>query len=116
QPIGQTASRREMEALLREPPPEQESAFHSVLNDFATKVAPYAFRTNHPRFLAFVPGAPTFVSSLGDFLCAGSNFFSAVWLEGAGPAEVEIVVLDWFKAFLGVPASAGGLLTSGGSE
>ena len=23
---------------------------------------------------------------LGDWLCAGTNFFSGVWLEGAGPA------------------------------
>jgi glutamate/tyrosine decarboxylase-like PLP-dependent enzyme len=55
-------------------------------------------------------------SVLGDFLCAGSNFFAAVWLEASGPAQVEILVLDWFKEFLGLPRAAGGLLTTGGSE
>src|SRR5207253_9443232 len=30
--------------------------------------------------------------------------------------EIEIVVLDWFKEFLGYPAAASGILTGGGSE
>src|SRR5207248_1361598 len=36
--------------------------------------------------------------------------------EAPGPTQVEIVVLDWFKQFLGYPPAASGLLTSGGSE
>jgi len=116
QPVGLTASRAAMEALLREPAPEQGDDFARVLADFRDKVAPFAFRVNHPRFLAFVPGAPTFLSVLGDMLCAGTNFFAGVWLEAAGPSEVELVVLDWLRTFLGYPAEARGILTSGGSE
>jgi glutamate/tyrosine decarboxylase-like PLP-dependent enzyme len=116
QPIGRPASRAELEALLGEPPPEHGRDFGHVLAEFQEKVAPYACRVNHPRFLAFVPGAPTFLSVLGDLLCAGTNFFAGVWLEAAGPAQVELVVLDWFKTFLGYPPEAGGILTGGGSE
>src|SRR5947209_6530355 len=54
QPIGLTASRAEMEALLREPPPETGREFGQVLTEFEQHVAAYAFRVNHPRFLAFV--------------------------------------------------------------
>jgi aromatic-L-amino-acid decarboxylase len=116
QPVGRSAGRAEMEALLREPPPEQGADFSRVLDEFQEHVAPYAFRTNHPRFLAFIPSAPNFLSVLADFLCSATNFFSSVWLEAAGPAQVELVVLDWFKALLGYPPQAGGILTSGGSE
>src|SRR5438128_392470 len=116
QPIGRTAGRPEMESLLREPPPEQGNDFSRVLDEFQHKVAAYAFRTNHPRFLAFIPSAPNFLSVLADFLCSGTNFFSSVWLEAAGPAQVELIVLDWFKEFLGYPPQASGILTSGGSE
>jgi glutamate/tyrosine decarboxylase-like PLP-dependent enzyme len=105
-----------MERLLREPPPEYGRPFAEVLAAFADKVAAYACRVNHPRFLAFIPGAPTFVSVLGDLLCAGTNFFAGVWLEAAGPAQVELVVLDWFREWLGMPPGAGGVLTGGGSE
>jgi aromatic-L-amino-acid decarboxylase len=116
QPVGRTAGRTEMESLLREPPPEQGDEFSHVLAEFQHKIASYAFRTNHPRFLAFIPSAPNFISVLADFLCSGTNFFASVWLEAAGPSEVELVVLDWFKAFLGYPAESGGILTSGGSD
>jgi glutamate/tyrosine decarboxylase-like PLP-dependent enzyme len=116
QPVGRTAGRAEMETLLCGPPPEQGGDFAQVLNEFQQKVAAHAFRTNHPRFLAFIPSAPNFVSVLADFLCAGTNFFASVWLEAAGPSQVELVVLDWFKEFLGYPAESSGILTSGGSE
>ncbi len=116
QPIGRPASRAAMQASLGHPPPETGRPFAAVLQEFADKIAPFACRVNHPRFLAFVPGAPSFLSVLGDFLCAGTNFFAGVWLEAAGPAQVELLVLDWFRSLLGMPAGALGLLTSGGSE
>jgi glutamate/tyrosine decarboxylase-like PLP-dependent enzyme len=116
QPIGLSGSREEMEALLREPPPEAGRDFAKVLAEFDSKVAAYCFRINHPRFLAFVPSSLTFLSALGDLLCAGTNFFAGVWLEASGAGQVELLVLDWFKEFLGYPAGATGILTGGGSE
>jgi aromatic-L-amino-acid decarboxylase len=113
---GHIATRSEMERLLREPPPEQGADFAKVLDEYFAKIAPNATRSNHPRFLAFVPGAPSFYSVLGDWLCAGTNVFAGVWKEAAAAAQVEILVLDWFKTFLGYPYEAMGLLTSGGSE
>src|SRR5205814_8824521 len=68
------------------------------------------------RFLAFIPGAPTDASILGDCLASNANLFSGVWKEAAGVAQVEIVVLDWFKQLLGYPPEALGIVTSGGSE
>jgi glutamate/tyrosine decarboxylase-like PLP-dependent enzyme len=115
-PVGLSASRAEMETLLRRPLPESGRPFTDVLAEFAERVAPFAFRTNHPRFFAFIPAAPTFYSQLGDFLCAAANFFAGVWFEASGPAAVEIIVLDWFKEMLGYPVGAQGVLTGGGSE
>jgi glutamate/tyrosine decarboxylase-like PLP-dependent enzyme len=42
--------------------------------------------------------------------------FTGFWMEAAGAAQIETVVLDWFKEWLHLPGTAGGLLTSGGSE
>lgn len=114
--VGRSASRQTMEALLREPLSEQGLGFEQVLSEFREKVAPHALRVHHPRFLAFVPGAPSFPSILGDWLCAGLNLFAGVWLDSAGAAQVELVVLDWFCQILGYPPEASGILTGGGSE
>jgi glutamate/tyrosine decarboxylase-like PLP-dependent enzyme len=114
--IGNNPTRRELEKLLGAPAPERGEDFAKVLAEYEEKIAPNAFRTNHPRFLAFIPGVPNWYSILGDMLCAGKNFFAGVWLEGAAPAQVELTVLRWFRDILGMPKQTAGLLTSGGSE
>lgn len=114
--VGSTASRSEMESLLREPLPEIGLGLDAALKAFGDKVAPFAFRPNHPRFLAFIPSAPSYFSILGDWLCAGINLFAGVWLEAGGATQVELIVLDWFKGLLGFPGAASGILTGGGSE
>lgn len=114
--IGQTATRAAMENLLRQPPPETGTQLSALLDEFRGKILPNAYRPNHPRFLAFIPSAPTFASVLGDCLAGGANLFAGVWKEAAGPAQIEINVLDWFKEWLGLPPEAAGILTGGGSE
>jgi glutamate/tyrosine decarboxylase-like PLP-dependent enzyme len=116
QPIGRSGTREQMEDLLREPAPVQGQPFAEVLAEFQNKVAVNAFKTNHPRFLAFIPSAPNLVSVLGELLCAGTNYFCGVWLEASGPSQVELVVLDWFRELLNLPVGTSGILTSGGSE
>jgi aromatic-L-amino-acid/L-tryptophan decarboxylase len=116
QPIGATPSPAELRASLDLPPPDEGRAFADVLADFRQHIEPNAFRVNHPRFMAFVPGAPCFPSILGDWLSTAANFFCGVWLEAAGPAQVESTVLDWFRQWLGMPDTTRGVLTSGGSE
>src|SRR5205823_14464918 len=41
--------------------------------------------------------------------------FAGSWMESAGPSQVELEVLGWFKDWLGYPAEAAGTLTTGGS-
>jgi glutamate/tyrosine decarboxylase-like PLP-dependent enzyme len=78
-------------------------------------VLPRAGRIDHPRFFAFIPSSPTWPSVLGDMLATGFNVFQGTWLESAGPSQLELVVIDWFRDWLGLPEKGGGLLTSGGS-
>ena len=48
-------------------------------------------------------------------MAAGYNINACTWLIASGPSQLELVVIDWFRRWLGYPESAGGLLTSGGS-
>jgi glutamate/tyrosine decarboxylase-like PLP-dependent enzyme len=115
-PVGRSATPAELDALLAEPAPWSGAPFEDVLAKFERDVVPYTYPPSHPRFLAFIPGATTFVGVLGDWLCAAGNFFAGVWFEAAGPARVELLVLDWFRELLGLPQTASGILTGGGSE
>jgi len=114
-PLGRELSRAETESLLREALPEEPTNFEAVFEQYQRDVAPNAFQLDHPRFFAFIPSAPNFVSVLADALVAGTNVFAGTWLESSGPSQVELIVIDWFKQILGMPARAAGLLVSGGS-
>src|SRR5438105_15956615 len=69
-PVGRTASRPQMEALLRMANGATGCPFEQVLTELGQKVAPFAMRVNHPRFLAFIPGVLNFETVLGGVWCA----------------------------------------------
>jgi len=114
-PLGRELGREQTEALLREALPENPTAFEEVFAKFCHDVAPNSITLDHPRFFAFIPSAPSFISILGDMLTAGTNVFAGTWFESSGPSQVEILVVDWFKQMLGLPSQASGLMVSGGS-
>ena len=70
---------------------------------------------DHPRHFARVPGPSSFAGVLGDWLATGFNANVASWAGGSGPATVELVVLEWLRELLGLPAGSEGVLLSGGS-
>jgi len=113
--VGRSPDREEMESRLREPLPEEGSDPETVLDRVEEDILPNTTRVDHPRFFGFVPGPNNFVGVMADALAAGFNVFSGTWISGAAAAQVEMVVMDWLTALCGLPDSAGGLFTSGGS-
>ena len=108
-------SRAELEPIMREPPPEQGRSPEEVLERAASQILPIAGRVDHPRFFAFVPSSPTWPGVLADYMAAGHNIFQGTWLGASGPSQLEVVVIDWFREWIGYPETGGGLFTSGGS-
>ena len=107
--------REVLESQLGAPPPERGRPAEEVLEQALTDVLPYAARLDHPRFFGFVPSAPTWPGVVADYLAAGFNINSCTWLVSSGTSQLELVVVDWMRGWIGYPDTAGGLLTSGGS-
>ena len=100
---------------LMETPPESGQPAEQVLEQVANDILPFTTRLDHPRCFGFIPSSPTWPGVLADFMAAGYNANACTWLVASGPSQVELVVIDWFRRWLGYPESAGGVLTSGGS-
>ena len=114
-PVTRRADRPQMEALFREPMPERGLPPLDVLERVERDIFGHIMHLDHPRFFAFVPSPSNFVSVVADALASGFNVFAGTWLEASAPAEIELVTLDWLRQLFGLPSSAGGLFTSGGS-
>jgi aromatic-L-amino-acid/L-tryptophan decarboxylase len=109
------AARDEMRALLDGPAPESGIGAGRALDRLLEDVVPHLARLDHPRYFAFIPCSGTWPAAIGDFVASALSVYAATWLEGAGPTQLELTVLDWFKQWIGFPADADGQLTSGGS-
>ena len=115
QPVGRTASPAELAAKLREPLPDEGSDPLEVLQQVERDVLANIVRMDHPRFFGFVSGPSNFVGVIADALASGFNVFAGTWLEASGPTEIELVTIDWLRQACGLPESAGGVFTTGGS-
>jgi aromatic-L-amino-acid decarboxylase len=109
------AAPEEMRERLGGKPPAEPQPLEDVLARLEHDVLPYRSRVDHPRFLAFIPGSGTWPGALADFIASACNVYAGSWMESAGPSQVELEVLGWFKEWVGYPAEAAGSLTSGGS-
>jgi glutamate/tyrosine decarboxylase-like PLP-dependent enzyme len=86
-----------------------------ALRVFADVLAPATISVDHPRFLSFVPAAPTEASILFDLVVGASSIYAGSWLEGAGAVFAENEALRYIADLAGMPADAGGVFVSGGT-
>jgi glutamate/tyrosine decarboxylase-like PLP-dependent enzyme len=86
-----------------------------VLGIYTSVVAPAVISADSPRFLGFIPAAPTKASLLFDMLVSCASIQGISWLEAAGAIQAENQVLRLIADRAGLPASAGGCFVSGGS-
>jgi aromatic-L-amino-acid/L-tryptophan decarboxylase len=86
-----------------------------VLGVYTSVVAPAVLSADSPRFLGFVPAAPTKASLLFDMLVSCASIQGISWLEAAGAIHAENLVLRLIADRAGLPPAAGGCFVSGGS-
>ena len=87
----------------------------TVLNLFVDTLSSAVVSCDSPRFLSFIPAAPTKASLLFDMFVSCSSLHGTSWLEAAGVVVAENQALGVLAERAGLPAGAGGCFVSGGS-
>jgi aromatic-L-amino-acid/L-tryptophan decarboxylase len=86
-----------------------------VLGVYTSCLAPAVISADSPRFLGFIPAAPTKAALLFDMLVSCASIQGISWLEAAGAIHAENQVLRLIADRAGLPPGAGGCFVSGGS-
>jgi L-2,4-diaminobutyrate decarboxylase len=86
-----------------------------ALRLFAEDLAPACISTDHPRYLSFIPCAPTEAAAMFDLVVGASSIYGGSWLEGAGAVYAENQALRWIADLAGMPPEAGGVFVPGGT-
>jgi len=86
-----------------------------ALDIFKHVLAQACISTDHPRYLAFIPSAPTESATLFDLVVGASALYGGSWLEGAGAVFAENQALRWLSDLADFPSSSGGVFVQGGT-
>ncbi|HEV2342533.1 MAG TPA: pyridoxal-dependent decarboxylase [Actinocrinis sp.] len=86
-----------------------------VLSVYAEQLAPAVISCDSPRFLSFIPAAPTKAALLFDMVVSCASLQGISWLEAAGAVAAENQVLRLIVNLADMPESAGGCFVTGGS-
>jgi L-2,4-diaminobutyrate decarboxylase len=114
-PLDHSRTVDELRAMAGKTVTERGIGGLEALRVFAEVLAPATISVDHPRFLSFIPAAPTEASILFDLVVGASSIYGGSWLEGAGAVFAENEALRYLSDLAGFPATAGGVFVSGGT-
>jgi glutamate/tyrosine decarboxylase-like PLP-dependent enzyme len=115
EPVIRTGEPDALRSLIGGPVPRAPGDPQVALQTLLDSALAHMQHGDHPRYFARVPGPSSFAGVLGDWLGTGFNAIASSWGGGSGPAAVELVVLDWLRELVGLPAGGEGVILSGGS-
>ncbi len=87
----------------------------AALRIFTETLAPASVPVENPRFLAFIPTAPTHASKLFDMALSATPMYGGSWRSAAGSVYAENQALRFLADLAGMPQSAGGCFVQGGT-
>jgi len=100
--------------LFSGPTPQDGVAFEELMTRIEREVLPTSAYNGHPRWLAYIMGAPAPVSVLGDLIASSLNQNSGLWRVTPSSTAIEVQTLSWIAEMLGFPSAAEGIFLSGG--
>src|SRR6478672_800469 len=114
-PLDGPRTREQLDAVAGETITPDGMGGLPALKLFEEDLAPACISTDHPRYLSFIPCAPTEAATLFDLVVGASSIYGGSWLEGAGAVHAENQALRWIADLAGLPPEAGGVFVPGGT-
>jgi len=114
QPAADLEGAESLARSFEEPPPEAGRSLSELLARLQPAVAK-SYNTAGPGYLAYIPGGGVYAAALADFIACAVNRYVGVAQAAPALARIEETAIGWLARLMGYPASARGVLTSGGS-
>jgi aromatic-L-amino-acid decarboxylase len=114
-PVSGSWSTEQVAAGVTRPIPEEPLPEDELFDYLREVVFDWSMYPGHPRFMAYISGAGTVPGAPAELLAAGLNMNAGGWRLAPSATEIELALVRWFAELFGLPASAGGLMVSGGA-
>src|SRR5467141_2313939 len=97
-------------AALPKHPPEEGEAFEEILGDIDRVIVPGMVHWGHPMFLGYFGWTATAPGLLGEIITAPLNVNAMTWRTSPAATELETVVIDWLRQWMGLPDQFDGVV------
>jgi glutamate/tyrosine decarboxylase-like PLP-dependent enzyme len=114
-PIARDETQPQVRAAVTRPVPEEPLSLDELAAYLREVVLEHSMYPGHPGFMAYISGTGTVPGAAADLIAAAVNQNAGGWLLSPAATEIELHLTRWFAGQFGLPASAGGMLTSGGA-
>jgi aromatic-L-amino-acid decarboxylase len=100
----------EIRRALPPAPPSRAEPLEAILADVERVIVPGLTHWNHPGFFAYFANSSPGPAVLAEALAAAFNANAMLWKTAPAATELELVVLDWLRQMLGLPAGLFGVI------
>ena len=90
--------------------PAEGEPMDRLLADFERLIVPAITHWNHPGFMAYFANTAPGPGIIAELLCASLNANAMLWKTSPAATELEQVVLDWLRDWLGLPPGLFGII------
>jgi aromatic-L-amino-acid/L-tryptophan decarboxylase len=95
-------------------PPENGSSLSDLL-EVVRSATQTCYNQTRGGFMAYVPGGGLVTAAMADLMAGVINPYTGFSTVAPDMVALEVEILDWFASLVGLPSTAFGILTSGGS-
>src|SRR5437764_996255 len=97
-------------AALPAQPPVHGESFENILADVDRLILPGMVHWSHPMFLGYFGWTATAPGILGEIITAPLNVNAMTWRTSPAATELETVVIDWLRQWMGLPDQFDGVV------
>jgi aromatic-L-amino-acid decarboxylase len=97
-------------AALPAEPPEEGESFEKILGDIDRLIVPGMVHWSHPMFLGYFGWTTTAPAILGEIITAPLNVNAMTWRTCPAATELETLMIDWIRQWMGLPQEFGGVV------
>src|SRR5437764_9542703 len=97
-------------AQLEAAPPESGTPVEQILADVDRIIVPNVAHWAHPQFMSYFGCTTTSPGILAEMITAALNVNSMTWRTAPAATELETLVLDWLRQWLGLPDEFSGVV------
>jgi aromatic-L-amino-acid decarboxylase len=109
-PIAPNAKPGAVLAQLDKTPPETAVALDKIFADIQSIIVPGVAHWAHPQFMSYFGCTTTSPGILAEMITAALNVNAMTWRTSPAATELETLVLDWLRQWLGLPKEFSGVV------